>query len=83
MEDQLSALGLILNCVVLWNSVYLDRALDQLRGQEYPVRDEDAARLSAFMRRHIRLEGHYSFQLPDLGGRHRPLRDLDAPDEDD
>ncbi|MFI7524208.1 Tn3 family transposase [Nocardia salmonicida] len=27
MEDQLAALGLILNCVVLWNSVYLDRAL--------------------------------------------------------
>ncbi|WP_438803450.1 Tn3 family transposase [Nocardia brevicatena] len=50
MENQLSALGLILNCVVLWNSVYLDRALDELRAQDYPVRDEDATRLSAFVR---------------------------------
>ncbi|WP_280486413.1 Tn3 family transposase [Nocardia cyriacigeorgica] len=83
MEDQLSALGLILNCVVLWNSVYLDRALDELRAQDYPVRDEDAARLSAFIRKHIRLEGHYSFHLPELGEGHRPLRDPDAPDEDD
>jgi TnpA family transposase len=83
MEDQLSALGLILNCVVLWNSIYLDRALEQLRAQDYPVRDEDAARLSAFMRRHIRLDGHYAFHLPDFGGRHRPLRDPDAPEEDD
>ncbi|NKY53917.1 Tn3 family transposase [Nocardia vermiculata] len=83
MEDQLSALGLILNCIVLWNSVYLDRALDELRAQDYPVRDADAARLSAFIRKHIRLEGHYSFHLPDLGDRHRPLRDPDAPDEDD
>ncbi|WP_083873195.1 Tn3 family transposase [Nocardia testacea] len=83
MENQLAALGLILNCVVLWNTVYLDRALVELRAQDYPARDEDAARLSAFMRRHIRLEGHYSFALPDLGGIHRPLRDPDAPDEDE
>ena len=27
MEDQLSALGLVLNCIVLWNTVYMDRAL--------------------------------------------------------
>ena len=26
MEDQLGALGLALNAVVLWNSLYLDRA---------------------------------------------------------
>ncbi len=83
MENQLDALGLILNIVVLWNSVYSDRALDALREQDYPVREEDAARLSAFGRKHIRLEGHYSFALPDLGGIHRPLRDPDAADEDE
>ncbi|WP_169811714.1 Tn3 family transposase [Nocardia sienata] len=55
MENQLSALGLILNCIVLWNSVYLDRAVHPLRAQDYPVRDEDATRLSAFMRKHLRL----------------------------
>jgi TnpA family transposase len=83
MEDQLSALGLVLNITVLWNSVYLSRALDELRAQGYPVRDEDAARLSPFIRKHVRMEGHYSFHLPDLGGSHRPLRDPDAPDDDD
>lgn len=82
MEDQLDALGLVLNITVLWNSVYLSRALDELRAQGYPVRDEDAARLSPFIRKHVRMEGHYSFHLPDLGGSHRPLRDPDAPDED-
>ncbi len=82
MEDQLSALGLILNCVVLWNSAYLDRALTELRAQDYPVRDEDPARLSSSIRKHIRLEGHYSFQLPELGEGHRALRDPDAPDDD-
>jgi TnpA family transposase len=26
MEDQLGALGLVLNCVVLWNTIYMDKA---------------------------------------------------------
>jgi hypothetical protein len=54
-----------------------------VRALGYPVRDEDAARLSPFIRKHVRMEGHYSFHLPDLGSGHRPLRDPDAPDEDD
>jgi TnpA family transposase len=45
MEDQLGALGLVLNCVTLWNTIYLDHALAALREQGYPVRDVDAARL--------------------------------------
>jgi len=81
MEDQLSSLGLVLNCVVLWNSRYMDRALDALRAQDCPVRDEDAARLSPFVREHIGLDGHYAFHLPDFGGGHRPLRDPDAADD--
>ncbi|MFC9432410.1 Tn3 family transposase [Nocardia sp. NPDC057030] len=82
MEDQLSTLGLVLNCVVLWNTRYCDRALDQLRAQGYPVRDEDAQRLSAFIRSHIGIDGHYAFHLPDLGGTHRQLRDPDARDDE-
>lgn len=82
MEDQLGALGLVLNCVTLWNTLYLDHALSALRAQGYPVTDADAARLSAYQYRHINVHGHYSFALPDLGGNYRPLRDPDAPGED-
>src|SRR5512132_2345649 len=32
-EDQLGALGLVLNCVTLWNTVYLDAALARLRDE--------------------------------------------------
>ena len=28
MEDQLGVLGIVLNCVVLWNTVYIDAALN-------------------------------------------------------
>lgn len=83
MEDQLSALGLVVNCIVLWNTVYMDRALAQLRRHGYPVGDDDVARLSPFMRRHIGIDGHYSFHLPDLAGAtHRPLRDPDSADDE-
>jgi TnpA family transposase len=84
-EDQLGALGLVLNCVTLWNTVYLDRALAELRAQGYPVLDDEVVRLSAYVRKHINVHGHYSFRLPDLGGTWRPLRDPDHtdPDEDD
>lgn len=36
MEYQLSALGLVLNLTVLWKTVYLDRALAQLRAPGLP-----------------------------------------------
>lgn len=55
--------------------------MNQLRAQGYPVRGEDAARLSPFVTRH--LNGHYSFRLPDLGGRHRPLRDPNAEEDEE
>ena len=82
MEDQLGALGLVLNCITLWNTVYLDAVLARLRAEGDPVRDEDVARLSPFMRRHLNVHGHYSFQLPELAGRRRALRDPDGPDDD-
>ena len=83
MEDQLGALGLVLNCVVLWTTRYQDAALAQLRAAGYPVADDDVARLSPFVRRHVNVHGKYSFSLPELAGRLRTLRDPDAPDDEE
>ena len=84
MEDQLGALGLVLNCIVLWNTVYINAALEQLRAAGYPVLDEDVVRLHPFMRRHIAVQGDYSFLLPALDGRLRELRDpTEYQDEDE
>ncbi|WP_235664422.1 transposase, partial [Pseudomonas amygdali] len=35
-EDQLSALGLVVNMIVLWNTLYMDAILTQLRREGYP-----------------------------------------------
>lgn len=40
LENQLGSLDLVLNCVVLWTTVYLDAAVRQLKAQSYLVREE-------------------------------------------
>jgi len=82
MEDQLSALGLILNTITLWNTVYLDHALETLRASGYPVKDEDVLRLSPYVRKHINFHGHYAFPAIGPSTNRRPLRDPDAPDDE-
>lgn len=80
-EDQLSALGLVLNAVVLWNTRYMDAALAHLRASGYPVCDEDAARLSPLGDSHLNLVGRYSFGSAPVRGL-RPLRQPDDPADD-
>jgi TnpA family transposase len=77
-EDQLGPLGLVLNAVVLWNTRHIDLAVTELRAQGYPVRDEDAARLSPLGYAHINMLGRYNFPLPSTN-RLRPLRNPDVP----
>ncbi|MBF0548251.1 MAG: Tn3 family transposase, partial [Candidatus Riflebacteria bacterium] len=75
-EDQLSTLGLVVNIIVLWNTIYINAALEQLRNEGYLVQDEDIARLSPFLHEHINLLGRYSFSVPEevTRGELRPLR---------
>src|SRR5262245_6480814 len=39
-------LGLVVNIIVLWNTLYLDAALEQLRRERQASNPEDVARLS-------------------------------------
>ena len=79
-EDQLGALGLVLNAVVLWNTRYTDAALGQLRATG-DVDDADAARLSPLADKHINMLGRYAFASP-AGPALRPLRDPASPGND-
>jgi TnpA family transposase len=84
-EDQLSALGLVVNASILWNTYYMDAALTSLR-QEQSVSQEDLARLSPLGHAHINMLGRYQFSLPlaVIEGKMRPLRDPnDSNDLDD
>jgi TnpA family transposase len=81
-EDQLGALGLVLNMIALWNTIYMEAALSQLREEGYRVMDEDAQRLSPLLHEHINMLGRYSFSMPDAvaKGELRSLRNPEDPD---
>lgn len=75
-EDQLGALGLVVNVIVLWNTIYINAALQQLEQEGLEIRAEDIARLSPLVFEHINLLGRYAFSLPEAvsRGELRPLR---------
>jgi len=80
-EDQLGALGLVVNAIVLWNTRYQDAALAQLRSTGHDVLDDDVRRLSPLGHDHINLLGRYQFTATDLTRDElRPLRDPSHPE---
>lgn len=62
-EEQLGALGLLLNIVVYWNTYYLDRALDDFLHVQTDIDHADLARITPLAYDHIRILGRYSFAL--------------------
>nr|WP_206603748.1 Tn3 family transposase [Streptomyces sp. CB03238] len=79
MEDQLGALGLVLNAIALWTTRYIDAAVTQLQAEGHEIHDEDIARLSPLKHDNLNLLGRFSLTagVPADGGL-RPLRDPDA-----
>ncbi|MFB9681776.1 Tn3 family transposase [Streptosporangium vulgare] len=75
LEDQLGSLGLALNAVIWWNSLYLDAAVKHLREQGFPVTDEMCARLSPIQYDHINFLGRYAFSRAGVAGGLRPFHD--------
>jgi hypothetical protein len=74
-EEQLGALGLVVNAVALWNARYLDAALNHLTNNGRDPDPADIARLSPLAHHHINFHGRYQFHLPDPAakGDLRPL----------
>jgi len=74
-EDQLGALGLVTNAVVLWNTLYMESAITHIKNQGEVIKKEDMSRLSPLQHSHINVLGHYSFKLTDAisKGKLRPL----------
>ena len=75
-EDQLGALGLVVNAIILWNTIYMDRAVEHLRATGWTVEANDLARLSPLGSNHLNFLGRYSFELAEsvARGERRPLR---------
>jgi TnpA family transposase len=83
-EDQLSMLGLVVNIIVLWNTLYMEAALQHLRAEGVEMRPEDVARLSPLGYKHLNFLGQYSFDLAEniAQGALRPLCTSDGAQEE-
>jgi Tn3 transposase DDE domain len=58
-ENQLDSLGIMINVIVLWQTVYIQAALDHLAAKGYPIDPADVARLTPLGHPTINLDGRY------------------------
>jgi TnpA family transposase len=82
-EDQLAALGLVLNAVVLWTTRYLDAVVAELEAAGHVIPDTDKARLSPLRDKHLNCLGRYAFTASQPARGLRPLRDPATHDDID
>ena len=61
-EDQLGALGLVVNALVLWNTRYMDAAVTHLKAAGMEIKKDDLERLSPLGNKHFNVLGRYHFQ---------------------
>ena len=75
-----SGLNLVVAAIVLWNTVYLERAVEALREREreQPISDDMLAHLSPLGWEHINLTGDYVWK-PTVEAERRPMRQLRRP----
>jgi TnpA family transposase len=78
-----SGLNLIVAAIILWNTVYLERAISALREHGIAIDDEDLAHLSPIGWEHVNLTGDYTWQASGRlrKGSFRPLRPFTASNE--
>jgi TnpA family transposase len=69
-----SGLNLAVAAIILWNTVYLGRAVDELRARGEILPDELLARIAPLGWEHIAFNGDYIWPAEPLGTTFRPLR---------
>ena len=82
-EDQLnqaSCLNLVVNAIMVWNTVYIQAVLDQLRNEGYELNEEDIKHLSPARSEHINMYGKYYFNVEE-GLKRKGLRELRKPEK--
>lgn len=73
--DQVSCLNLVTNCVVVWNTRYMQKVIDQLEQEGQKVAEEDLVHISPARFEHVNAYGKYHFNVEEEMARTQ-LRDL-------
>lgn len=76
-----SALTLVTNAIIVWNTRYMQVIIDQLKAEGYPISDDDLAHISPCRFDHINKHGKITFNVETEWKRQtlRPLREFKNP----
>jgi TnpA family transposase len=74
-EHRASGLNLVIAAIALWNTLYMERAVQHLRAQDIPAPDALLAHLSPMSWAHVSLTGDYLWADAAAAGGFRPLND--------
>jgi TnpA family transposase len=77
--EQALCLSIVCNAITAWNTVYIQRVLDELRAARELITTSEIERISPLAHQHIHLYGHYPFDLATRPNGHRPLRTTRPP----
>ena len=60
-------MSLLINCIVTWNTHYINEAIKQLRQEGQTVDNDSIQHLSPLMHTHINPYGTYDFNVEETG----------------
>ena len=78
--NQANCLNLVVNAIMVWNTVYIQAVLDQLRNEGYELNEDDIKHLSPARSEQINMYGKYYFNVEE-GLKRKGLRDLRKPEK--
>jgi len=76
--DQAACLNLVTNAIIVWNTVYIQKVVEQLRKEGVSIDDEDLRHVSPARFDHINRLGRYRFDV-EAGLKRKRLRPLRQP----
>ncbi|MEM9009033.1 MAG: Tn3 family transposase [Cyanobacteria bacterium P01_F01_bin.86] len=76
LRNQVGCLNLVTNAVIVWNTVYIDKVVEQLRQEGLSISDEDLKGIWPTRHSNLNVYGKYFFNLTHIGQKQslRPLR---------
>jgi hypothetical protein len=73
-NEQALCLAIVVNAIIAWNTIDIQRVLEQLLAAGELITSSESERISPLAHQHIHLYGHYRFDLGTRPADHRPLR---------
>ena len=75
---QVGALNLVINAIIIWNTVYIDKVVQQLRKDGLEISDEDLQSIWPTRQKHLNVYGAYLYEAERIG-QSLDLRPLHQP----